>query len=209
MRVFCQYTPVPKVWTLLLTAAALQAQVPAECLGTVSSERKLGQLVVVSTKLTPSAGCVVVLSADRKWKTTLHGVLLAAISEQHLIVQENQIHFTAVKPAELVVHELVSGETRVLYPMKEDPLRRAFTSQLRSRIDMAWCQENNMACAPERFHESIGPLDVNEEKREFSFDTVFLPDGFGPKAASEVRRRKLRYTFRLANGRWEGSGRDR
>ena len=99
--------------------------------------------VYIETHLNPSAGCVIVLSAALTFKTALDGWTLGFIGADYAVIRGSEVHFMAVHPLHVGVYDVKRNREVPVYPIKNDPERRAFSGQLAKHLYQKWCQEHN------------------------------------------------------------------
>jgi len=187
------------------TATALfQGSVPEDCLGSALSIREHDGRVFIDTHDTPSAGCVIVLSAKLGFETALSGGILGFIGPDCLILRGSEIHFMSVHPLHLTVLDLQRNRSTPIYPYAGDAQRRLFSDLIDSLMSDTWCRENNAQCDPDNFDVDIsGAVVINEAARTFAFQARFDAAGFGDAALKRVPPRTVAYFFRERAGRWE------
>ena len=178
---------------------------PMDCRGSTVAIDEVHGHVYVDTQLTPSAGCVLVLSPQLSLKTALYGWLLGVMGPDYAILHENEVHFAAVHPMRITIYDLKRNRQTEVYPPANDRLRQQFSAALKQHLaDKNWCQEHNTPCDPGDFdNELTGNLTVNEPSRVFGFEATLDAAGFGDEAEEEVQPRVVVYVFRLKDGKWD------
>lgn len=179
------------------------SDLPMGCMGAALSIREYAGLIYVETHLNPSAGCVIVLSSELKYKVAISGWLLGLMGGDYAIVETSEVHFLSVQPLHVRVLNLHSKRSVQVYPFRDDPFRRSFSKMLSQRMALSWCQENNAPCDPDNFDVSLVDRAVNEPARVFGLEVVFDAEGFGTDATKEVPRTHIVYVFREREGAWE------
>jgi hypothetical protein len=143
------------------------------CYGSVLRITASGGRFFLETHINPSAGCVLVLSYDLKFQTSLFGWLLGHLGEDAMIYHRSQVHFAPVHPAELAMYDLRTKRDVPLFPRKPDsPIRRARTAQLAEfyKANPEWCTKNDDPCDPEEFDSELqGPVATNEAEAALAF----------------------------------------
>lgn len=184
--------------------ALFQGDVRMNCLGSALRIREDHGTIYIETHLTPSAGCIIVLSPVLSFKTALSGWLLGFLGSDYAIVRRSEIHFQSVHPLHIGVLDLKRNRSVEVYPPKEDNLRREYSQLIQPHITKQWCMDNNAPCDPENFDTELnGGLAVNETARVFGFEATFDASGFGESAEKQVRPRTVTYIFRERGGKWQ------
>jgi hypothetical protein len=177
-------------------------EVNSDCLGSALHNRQIAASILIDTHITPSAGCVLALSSELRFKTGLEGWTLDTVGCL-VIVHGNEVHFADTHPSTVAIYDLESGRFEEIYPPKEDRWRDRFTAALRTRLPSeAWCRRENKSCDPTRFTSDVSNLEVDRASQGFSFTVNMVPEGFGDKAESEIAPVTVRYKFWLQHGRW-------
>jgi len=155
-----RYDKHEKTWasSALPEAPAAAQDLDVPCLGSVLSITEFQGLYLLDTHLNPSAGCILILTNDLKWKTSLYGWFLAGLGKNRIIYHRSQIHFAAAHPMEMGMYDLVAGRDATIFPPKPDPpIRARLTQQLgeffASHRD--WCNANNHPCDPASFDSAL------------------------------------------------------
>ncbi len=172
------------------------------CLGSALAIQQVAGFVYIDTHINPSAGCVLVLSFDLRFKAGLEGWMIGAVG-RFVILHGNEVHFADTHPSTVTVYDPQSDTLTEIYPVKDDPRRQKFSAALASRMPSEkWCREENKACDPTTFTSDISELDVDEKGQRFSFTATLSPEGFGDKAEHEVDSVAVPYTFKMSGGKW-------
>lgn len=181
-----------------------QGKIPMGCLGSAEDIREYQAVVFIDTHVNPSAGCLIVLSSNLSFKTSLSGWLLGLLGTDYAIFEASEVHFAPVHPLHIEVYDLKRNRTVELYPPKDDPFRREYSRRIRPWISQDWCRINNAECNPENFDVALqSRLSINDAAKVVGFEAAFDAAGFGPVAAKHVAPRTVTYLFRLRDGAWE------
>jgi hypothetical protein len=156
------------------------------CLGAVGDVQKAGTLFYVGISLSPSAGCVAVLSSDLKVQAVLSGWLLAKFANGLVILAGSTRHFAPTHPLRLSLFNPADRSIKKIYPAENDPLRARYIQRLRTEIVPAdRCEGENCEIDPERFDDELAAygasspaLAVNDETVSLAFVVQFNPIGF-------------------------------
>jgi len=174
------------------------------CLGSVLDIREYSDTVYIDIHKNPSAGCVIVLSSELKFKTALSGWLLGLVGADYAVLRRSEVHFMSVHPLHLAVLNVQQNQATEVYPYSGDPQRRQFSRLIEPRISKKWCMNHNAQCDPENFDADLsGKVIVNETANLFAFQVQFNVSGFGPAVEKQVPARTVTYVFRERNGQWE------
>ncbi len=174
------------------------------CLYPVAGIRESRGTIYVETHISPSAGCVLVISSDLSFQTALPGWLLGIAGGDYAIVRRSEIQSLAVHPLHVAVYDIKRDRPVEVYPFPEDPERREFSGLIAPHISPEWCMQHNAACDPQNFDTDLtGPAAVNESARVFGFEAKFDARGFGDAAEKQVAPRTVVYVFRERGGAWE------
>jgi hypothetical protein len=137
------------------------------CMGSVLSVRTLGGRIFLDTHLSPSAGCVLVLSQDLKVQASLYGWIVGHLGDDELVYHRSQVHFAPVHSAELAVYDLQSKHDIAIFPHKPfQAIRQARIAQLQEfyRTREAWCRENDDPCDAEEFDSSLEGEVISDQR---------------------------------------------
>jgi len=129
---------------------------------------------------------------------------VAQTSPQEALLVEDQVHFAPVHPLRLATVDLSSGKTQELYPPDGDPLRAAFSRELKKHLpDEAWCREHNTACNPEVFEEQLAytPL-PGGSGATLALLVTYSSVSFGEAAGRDVGDRTVAYVYRRGPEGW-------
>lgn len=160
------------------------------CLGTVGGVQKVGALFYVSIELSPSAGCLLVLSDDLKLKTVLSGWVEATFSSGAVVLEESMRHFAPTHRLTLSLFDPRSATPTAIYPPPSDPLRAAYMLRLSTQISESdRCHGENCEWDPEQFDNELGSdckptgqcksaIAVNEKTGALAFLVRFSAIGF-------------------------------
>jgi len=197
-----RYDKRQQTWTSVkLPEAPAQAQdMNVPCMGSVLAIHRFQGFYLLDTHLNPSAGCVLILTKELKWKTSLYGWFLGGLGKDHVIYHRSEIHFAAAHPMELGMYDLASDRDFALFPPKPDPPIRKDLAKRIGEFFAAhadWCNINNHPCDATWFDSSLsGEVAVSAEQDALAFVVSYetevdhkggnLPEG--PKAVLYVYR---------------------
>lgn len=167
-----------------------------DCLGSASVRAVAGRLLV-STHISPSAECTMILRSDLTLVSAFSGWDVAAIGSL-ILVERSEIHFAATHPLRLATIDLATGIERDIFPPADDRFRKQFRQRLGAVADDSWCREHNASCDPQQMSTDLGKVAVNAEANAVAFEVTFDSEGFGPKAESEIGSERCFYVFELA-----------
>jgi hypothetical protein len=177
-------------------------KLPGVCLGSALSISEQDGLIAIDTHISPSAGCVLLLSPDLELKAVLPGTLFGRLGNQ-LIVAGNTIHFAPTHPGTLGVFDPALKQLTPIYPAAGDQRRIAFSKRLQAHLPSpAWCREFNNACDPKNFTTDIFNVKVDVPRSAFSFDAAMRPQGFGKDAETAIPPQTVHYEYTFRNGTW-------
>ena len=129
------------------------------CLTSPYELKFVGEFTLIDTQISPSAGCILVVSKSLSHKQTLYGFSAVEVAPDIIVLIESMRHFAPVHPERLQLGELRTGTTAELYPPKDDLLRARFIAQYARHLpDAAACMQQNEPCDPQQFDESIEGL---------------------------------------------------
>jgi len=175
-----------------------------DCLGSALRIREVYGRTYIETHLTPSAGCVVVLSPGLSFKTALPGLLLGFLGANCAILSRNEVHFMSVHPLHIDAFDLIQNRSVKVFPPEGDFFREQYSRLIQPRISEEWCRENSAQCDPSNFDTELnGELSPNEAARAFGFEARFDAAGFGEDAGIQVPPRNVAYIFRERAGKWQ------
>ena len=139
------------------------------CCGSPDNVQVIGEYLVLSFHVNPSAATMLVLSKDLKLVTTLYGFDLREAAPGQLVFIENMIHFAPVHPERLQLANLRTGRRVELYPPQGDALRAEFAREhARHMPQYETCMQMNDSCTPELYDEDIEFTD-NDRGGNFEF----------------------------------------
>lgn len=174
------------------------------CAGSLVDVQLVGQFTLLSTNISPSAECLLVVDASLRLRHTLYGFGAEEVEPGRIVLIEDMVHFAAVHPERMQLADLATGKTTELYPPKDDALR----TQLARRNAAAMpsrevCVRMNDPCEANLFDETIGPLATDHQGR---FALVVeqeaehpLRDGEPPKTTAE---QWVVYIYQHRGPRW-------
>ena len=139
------------------------------CSGSIGDIRFIGEFTLLSTEVSPSAECLLILDKDFKVQKTLYGFSPVEVAPNLVVIIENMIHFAPVHQERLQLADLGNGATSELYPMKGDALRAQLISEHMKHIPTReTCARMNDPCNPEKFDEDVRSLGTDGKGR-FAF----------------------------------------
>jgi len=188
---------------LLYRAVAAQ-ETSDECFGAVWDIHGQGGFFLVTTHINPSALCTVVLDADLRVRQSLVGWPVAPLGPNQVLLEEDEVHFAPVHPLRLEVAALDSVREKEVYPPDGDPLRAAFSRDLRQHLPpQSWCQEHDHPCDPGQFDEGIaGDAASDAAGAQFAFVVTYDATSFGDEADRLVGTRSTLYVYRKTAKGW-------
>lgn len=176
----------------------------AGCLGSALRIREQGSAIYIETHLTPSAGCVIVLSTELKLRNALSGWLVGMMAPDLAIVRKSEIHFAPIHAVRLEAYDAARDRATLLFPPPQAPLRAEISAALKRYLSEPWCMSHNSPCDPGYFNTDLrGEVAVNAEARTFGFETISDANGFGDEAERRIQPQTLAYIFRERAGAWE------
>ena len=178
-----------------------------DCLGSAVRLEGNDDWYYLDLHLSPSAGCVVVLSHYLTVHQTFGGWSAAMFKSGVLVYEGNMVQSAPVHPATLLVYDPVTRESQKIYPQKRDPMRKEFSERLAKLIDEARCRDNNWRCDPNDFESSIvQPIEVNDATHSLAFRVVFGTQGFIPRdeaaGSGEQAVDRYVYVYQIKPTRW-------
>ena len=139
------------------------------CAGSVGDPNFIGEFTLLSTSISPSAECLLVLGKRLELVRTLYGFSPVEVAPETVVLTENMIHFAPVHPERLQIADLRHGTTQELYPPKADALRAQLAREHAKHMPAdETCMRMNDPCDPEMFDEDISALQTDGKGR-FSF----------------------------------------
>ena len=122
---------------------------------------------LVSTHLSPSAECLLVLTTDLQVRAGLYGWQLAMFRDGSILYHRSQIHFASAHPLEIGLYDIKTGRDTTIFPRKPyQTIRLAEIARLRDffAANDLWCNVHNHPCDPEWFDNALnGEVAVNEQ----------------------------------------------
>jgi hypothetical protein len=144
-----------------------------DCFGSILSIKAAGDRLFLDTHLSPSAGCLLVLSPDFKLEAGLYGWLVGRLGEDKLIYHRSEVHFAPVHLTEIALYDLRTKRDILLFPRTQDSLIwRARTAQLKElyKGNEEWCNRNNDPCDPQYFDGELqGEVAASEAEATVAF----------------------------------------
>lgn len=126
------------------------------CLGAFSGMATVGEFILVTTHISPSAGCIIALDDRLDQKATLYGFGPTPVAPDGVLLIENMIHFSPVHPERLQFANLKRGNTTELYPPKGDAMRAKLARENAAHMPTPEiCMKMNDPCNPHLFDEDI------------------------------------------------------
>jgi hypothetical protein len=129
-----------------------------ECLGSVLQIHASSESLFLDTHISPSAGCLLVLSRDLKLRAALSGWYLGHFDDDSVVHQVSEVHFAAVHPAEVALYNWKKKRhTPLFLPKTYSPILLTHIANLRAfyQAHKDWCMRNNSPCDPNRFDSSL------------------------------------------------------
>lgn len=155
------------------SAAAKWKGLDVDCLGSVMEVKAFSNSFLLDTHLSPSAGCVLIVSRDLKLRASLCGWVLAELGDNEVIYERSQVHFAPVHPAEIAIYDLRDKRDITIFPPKAPTaIRQARIGQLREfyKPHEKWCRENNDPCDPEQFDSELeGRVAADDREKSLAF----------------------------------------
>lgn len=184
--------------------ALFQDVVSMNCLGSAQEVREHNNTIFIDTHITPSAGCVIVLSSTLSFKAALSGWVLGLMGTNYAILRQSEIHFMSVHPLHIGVFDIKQNRLMPVFPFEDDPQRRLYSDLIKPLVSAKWCMQFNAECNPENFNaDPKGDLAMNETASVFAFEAEFNAGGFGETAEKQILPRSVFYFFRERGGAWE------
>ena len=153
-------------------------ELEADCLGSVLSIQRSRGRFYLDLHLSPSAGCLLILSRDLDVWQALGGWTNAFFKSGLLVFSGNMVHFACVHPGTLFLYDPAERKSEQIYPPKNDRLRNAYSARLEKVISPEQCAQSNCACDPQTFTSNPGSISVDDQTRSLAFRVDFEPDGF-------------------------------
>jgi hypothetical protein len=160
------------------TVNANPGQASAWQLGSVVRVVRTSRHIVVDTHLTPSAGTILLLSADLEPVVALPGWVRAIRADGFLIFQRSMVHFAPTHPAELWGFDANAARAFLVYPSAPyQPIRAQYIDEVRNlyeRVGESWFRANNHHMDPAQFDSSIQePLVLDRAAEAIAFVVRF------------------------------------
>ena len=176
----------------------------SDCAGSVTSLAAAADEYVITTEMSPSAACTLVLSGNLEFRAALYGWPLATLADGSIVFQRSQIHFAPVHAAEVAVYNHKTGRSYTIYPAKPyQAVRQAEIARLREFFDAHtdWCNRNNNPCDPELFDNSLdSPVVVDDQTDSLAFPVDYGSDAEDPSAPPVTAgQRKVVYVYRYVS----------
>jgi hypothetical protein len=132
------------------------------CAGSIGEIRFAGGFKLLSTEISPSAECLLVVSDDLKTQHVFYGFSPVEVSPGLIVLIENMIHFAPVHPERLQLASLRDGKTLELYPVQGDALRAQLITEHAKHLPTPdECARMNDPCRANEFDEDIRLLETN------------------------------------------------
>jgi hypothetical protein len=159
--------------TSLPEARAATQDMNVRCFGSVLAINEFQGLYLLNTHQSPSAGCLLILNRDLKWKTSLYGWFLTGLGKDRVIYHRSQIHFAPVHSLEMGMYDLAAdGDLTIFPPQAATPIRDELTRRLGEFFvaRQNWCSTNNHPCDPTWFDSAlVSDVAVNAEQDALAF----------------------------------------
>jgi hypothetical protein len=179
------------------TAGLTPGQKPlmVDCLGSASISAAAGSLLV-STHLSPSAECTMILGSDLRLVSAFSGWEVAELGSE-IVVERSETHFAPTHPLRLALLDLATGRERDLFPPVNDRFRKQFQQRLAALRNDDWCRKYNASCDPQQMSTDLGKIAVNADAGAVAIEVTFSSEGFGPTAQLRLGNEKCFYVFQL------------
>jgi hypothetical protein len=142
-------------------------------MGSVQDIQASAESLFVDTHISPSGGCLLILSQDLKPRGALFGWYLARFRDDSLVYQRGEVHFAAVHPTELALYNWRTKRDTALFPRKPfQAIRLAHIQELREFFSTRreWCKKNNDPCNPEEMDSTlVGDIAINDLEHALAF----------------------------------------
>ena len=143
------------------------------CLGSVLDIQTSVESLFLDTHISPSGGCLLILSQDLKPRGALFGWYLAHFHDDSVVYQRGEVHFAAVHPTELALYNWRTKRDTPLFPRKPfQGIRLAHIEALRAFFSTRqdWCKKNNDPCNPEEMDSTlVGNVAINDSEHALAF----------------------------------------
>lgn len=155
------------------------------CLGSVVEIQASAESLFLDTRISPSGGCLLILSQDLKPRGALFGWYLAHFRDDSVVYQRGEVHFAAVHPTELALYNWRTKRDTPLFPRKPfQAIRLAYIQELREFFSTRreWCNKNNDPCNPEEMDSTlVGDVAINDSEHALAFlisyEQIQITDG--------------------------------
>lgn len=189
------------------TGALLRRDMPAgeadSCCGAPDGIDFTHSYVIASFSDTPSAETALVLDPQLRLTAILYGFEFHEVLPDQVVFIENMVHFAAQHPERLRFVNLRTGETRELYPLKDDRLRDLFIKFNSLHMPSPQeCQASNDPCDPKIFDEDIEFLSAEPNEFHIRVSRLGTHPGEAHGPMEEVPFEAATYTYQLKRGRW-------
>ena len=150
------------------TTGLAQAQKPrmVGCFGSASISAVADSLLV-STHISPSAECTMVLGPELKLVSAFSGWKVASLGSE-IVVERSEVHFVPTHPLRLAVLDVATGRERDLFPPVDAGFRKQLQKQLAALRDYKWCREKNASCDPGQMSTELDKIAVNADAEALS-----------------------------------------
>ena len=183
-----------------------QSTQQTECIGSVLRIERSREWYYLNLHWTPSAGCLLILNHDLTVSHTVSGWTAGFFKSGLVVYMGGTIHFSDIHPETLWVYDPVSRESYQLYPQKDDPFRKDFSSRLAKVVDLNKCRKNNWACQADKFTSDISDIEINDGNNSVAFVTTLRTEGFLTREEAEQSGNwyddQYVYIFQLKPLRW-------
>jgi hypothetical protein len=184
--------------------AEFEAGVDIDCLGSALSIFENVGTIYVETHISPSAGCVLVLSPTLEFRQGLSGWLLGLMGSDYAIMRRSETHTNSPTPMRIAMFDLKQKQLADVYPFKNDVQRLRFSRLIKRYISKSWCREYVLDCDPNTFDTEVkGALVVNAAAKTFGFEAEFDAAGFSATSEIQVPSRVVGYVYRRHGAIWE------
>ena len=139
------------------------------CVTSPEELKFVGEFALISTSISPSAGCILVVSKSLSLQQTLYGFAPVEVAPGTVALIESMRHFAPVHPERLQLGELQARTVTELYPPKDDLLRTRFIAENAKHLpDADTCMQENISCDAQQFDEDIEGLN-SDRQGHFAF----------------------------------------
>ena len=140
----------------VLHRSKLQIDKTDICFGAFTNLLQTANFTLVSTHISPSAECILVLDGRLMQKTTLYGFGPTQVAPDQVLLIEDMIHFSPVHPERLQLANLKQGTTMELYPPQQDAMRAKLAKENAAHMPTRdICMKMNDPCDAHLFDEEI------------------------------------------------------